>query len=100
MLSQNKKDLNDLTAVRFSVSFSQLPAAKKHTKNGAAVLSLRSFLFPDNFCQHSNCKAATRGKTGRTSVFPEFYKIEHGGAAAECHQFDPTAAVLPVKNLL
>ena len=27
--SRNKKDLNDVTAAPFSVSFSQLPAAKK-----------------------------------------------------------------------
>ena len=30
---------------------SQLPAAKKHTKNEAAVTSLRSFLFSDDFNQ-------------------------------------------------
>ena len=37
-LSRNKKDLDEFTAAPFSVSFSQLPAAKKkHTKNGAAV---------------------------------------------------------------
>ena len=41
--------LNDITATRFWVSFSQLPAVKKHTKNGAAVTSLRSFLFCDDF---------------------------------------------------
>ena len=34
-LSQNKKDLNDVTAALFSVSFSQLPAAKKHKKRGS-----------------------------------------------------------------
>ena len=33
--SRNKKDLNDVTAARFSVSFSQLPAAKKHPKLGS-----------------------------------------------------------------
>ena len=47
-LSQNKKDLNDVTATLSSVSFAQLPAAKKDTKNGAAATSLRSFLFLDN----------------------------------------------------
>ena len=47
--SRNKKDLNDVTAALFSVSFSQLPAAKKHTENRAAVTSLRSFLFRDDF---------------------------------------------------
>ena len=31
------------------MSFSQLPAAKKHTKNGAAVTSLSPFLFRDDF---------------------------------------------------
>ena len=33
--SRNKKDLNYVTAARFSVSFSQLPAAKKHPKAGS-----------------------------------------------------------------
>ena len=35
--------LNDVTAARFSVSFSQLPATKNHY-NGAAVMSLRTFI--------------------------------------------------------
>ena len=35
--------LNDVTAAPFLVSFSQLPAAKKH-RNGAAVTSLRTFV--------------------------------------------------------
>ena len=48
-LLQNKKGLNDVTAAPFSESFSQLPAAKTHTKNGTAVTSLRSFLFRDCF---------------------------------------------------
>ena len=47
--SQNKKDLNDVTAAPFFVSSSQLPAAKTQTKNGVSVTSLRSFLFRDNF---------------------------------------------------
>ena len=49
--SRHKKDLNEAhgTADPFSVSFSQLPAAKKNTEKGAAVTSLRSFLFCDNF---------------------------------------------------
>ena len=48
-LSRNKKDLNDVTAAPFSVSFSQLPAAKKHTKKGAVVTSLGFLLFRDDF---------------------------------------------------
>ena len=48
-LSRNKKDLNDVIATPFSVSFPQLPAAKKHTENGVTVTSLRSFLFRDDF---------------------------------------------------
>ena len=35
--------LNDVTAAPFSVSFSQPPAVKKDTENGAAVTSLRTF---------------------------------------------------------
>ena len=34
-LSRNKKYLNDVTAAPFLVSFSQLPAAKKHPKRGS-----------------------------------------------------------------
>ena len=52
-LSQNKKDLNDVKYAPFLVSFSQLPAAKKSTENGAAVTSLRSFLFHDDFSQYA-----------------------------------------------
>ena len=48
-LSRNKKDLNDVTAATFLVSFSQLPAARKNIENGAAVTSLRSIFFRDNF---------------------------------------------------
>ena len=33
--SRSKKDLNDVTAAPFLVSFSQLPAAKKHRKLGS-----------------------------------------------------------------
>ena len=47
--SRNKKDLIDVTAGPFLVSLSQLSAAKKNTKNRAALTSLRSFLFHDNF---------------------------------------------------
>ena len=36
--------LNDVTAALFSVSFSQLQAAKKTTKNGADVKLLRTFV--------------------------------------------------------
>ena len=50
--SRNKKDLNDVTAATFLVSFSQLPVAKKNTKKGAAVTSLRSFLFCDDSRKH------------------------------------------------
>ena len=46
-LLQNKKDLNDVTAAPFLVSFSQLPAAKK--EKTVAVTSLRSFIFHDDF---------------------------------------------------
>ena len=48
-LSQNKKNLNDITAAPFSVSFSKLPAAKKTQLKWAAVASLRFFLFRDDF---------------------------------------------------
>ena len=47
-LSRNKKDLNEVTAAPFLVSFSQLPAAKK-TEKGAAVMSIRSFLLCEDF---------------------------------------------------
>ena len=41
-LSRNKKNLNDVAAAPFMVSFSQLPTAK-NTENRATVTSLRSF---------------------------------------------------------
>ena len=44
-LSLNKKDLNDVKAALFLVSFSQLPAAEKPENQAAAVTSLRSFIF-------------------------------------------------------
>ena len=47
--SRNKKELNEVTAAPFLVSFVQLPPAKKTTENGAAVTLLRSFLFHNNF---------------------------------------------------
>ena len=47
--SRNKKDLNNVSAALFSMSFSQLPAGKKNTENGAAMTSLRLFLFCDDF---------------------------------------------------
>ena len=46
--SRNKKDLNDVTAALFSVSFSQLPAVK-NTKKGAAVMSLGTFVHSNDF---------------------------------------------------
>ena len=36
------------------MSFSQLPAAKKHTENRAAVMSSKSFLFRDDFRKKYN----------------------------------------------
>ena len=47
--SRNKKDLNEVTAAPFLVSFVQLPPAKNPTENKAAVTLLRSFLFRNNF---------------------------------------------------
>ena len=41
--------LNDVTAALFLVSFSQLPAAKQNTEEGAAVTSIRLFLFCQSF---------------------------------------------------
>ena len=46
--SQNKKDPNDVTAALFSVVFLLL-AAENKTPKTAAVTSLRSFLFRDDF---------------------------------------------------
>ena len=40
-----KNVLNDVTAAPLSISFSQLPAVKKPIKDGAAVTSLRMFIF-------------------------------------------------------
>ena len=46
--SRNKKDLNDVTAAPFSVFFCCWQLRKRHRRR-AAVMSLRSFLFSDNF---------------------------------------------------
>ena len=48
MSSQNKKDLDDVTAARFWCFFAA-GSWEKYTKNGAAVTSLRFFLFCDDF---------------------------------------------------
>ena len=45
--------LNDVTAAPCSVSFSQLPAAKKYTKNGAAVTSSRMFVQRKDFIRQT-----------------------------------------------
>ena len=56
--SRNKKDLNDITAAPFWVFM--LLAAEKDTENGAAVTSLKSFLFCDDFRDQENvCKFLT-----------------------------------------
>ena len=46
--------LNDVTAAPFLVSFLQLAAEKKHTKNGAAVTSLRMFVCSNEFSANLN----------------------------------------------
>ena len=67
-LSRNKKNLSNLSTPPFSVSFSQLPAAKKHTENEAAVTSLRSFLFRDDFNNIKNLvKSLEHGISDTTS---------------------------------
>ena len=48
-LSQNKKDLNYFTAALILVSFFSAASSKKNTEKRAAVTSLRSFLFRDDF---------------------------------------------------
>ena len=47
--SQNKKELNDVTAGPFLVLFFAAGSWEKETENGAAVTSLSSFLFRDDF---------------------------------------------------
>ena len=47
--SRNKKDLKDITAAPFFGVFFSAASSKKNTVNGAAVTSLRSFLFLDDF---------------------------------------------------
>ena len=46
--SRIKKDPNDVIAAPFSVFFAA-GSWEKDTENGAAVISLRSFLFRDDF---------------------------------------------------
>ena len=47
--SQNKKDLNDVTAAWFLVRFFAAGSWEKDTKNRAAVMSLKSFSLRDDF---------------------------------------------------
>ena len=47
--SQNKKDLNDVTAAPFLFLFFAAGRREKDTKNGAAVTSLRTFVHCNNF---------------------------------------------------
>ena len=48
-LSQNKKDLNDVTAALFLVGFFAAGSWEKERESGAAATSLRSLLFRDDF---------------------------------------------------
>ena len=47
--SRNKKDLNNITVAPFLVGFFAAGSWEKNIENGAAVTSLRSFLFHDDF---------------------------------------------------
>ena len=47
LLSMNV--LNEFTTAPFSVSFSQLPAVKVNTENGAALMLLRTFIQSNDF---------------------------------------------------
>ena len=47
--SQNKKDLNDVTAAPFLVVSYAAGSWEKDTKNGAAVTSLRTFVCSNAF---------------------------------------------------
>ena len=47
--SQNKKDLNDVTAAPFLFLFFAAGRREKDTKNGAAVMSLRMFVRSSTF---------------------------------------------------
>ena len=62
--------LKDVTAAPFLVSFSQLPSAK-NTQNNAAVTSLRSFLFRDDFSVRwffRKCKRDHKEYTGSSRL--------------------------------
>ena len=54
--SQNKKDLNDVSAALFSVFFAA-GSWEKDTENGLAVTSLRSFLFRYDFSYYVKLEA-------------------------------------------
>ena len=49
--SRNKKDFNDVSAVPFLVSFSQLPAAKKKHQRGGSCDVIKVLLICDDFNQ-------------------------------------------------
>ena len=48
-------------------SFSQLPSAKKNTKNGAAMTSLRPFAFRDDFKYFMPCPLWVQNDFGKES---------------------------------
>ena len=58
--SQNKKDLNDVTAAWFLVRFFAAGSWEKDTKNRAAVMSLKSFLLRDDFTLDSGINIPLR----------------------------------------
>ena len=60
--------LNDVTAALFLMSFSQLPAVKKDTKNGASVTSLRTSVGSNDLSIHN--RRLNRFLVGKTEVLP------------------------------
>ena len=63
--SQNRKDLNNFTASPFSVAFLVAGNWEKDTKNGAAVKSLKSFLFCNDFNMGDTYMRKIGKKNGR-----------------------------------
>ena len=59
--SRNKKNLNDAKVAGFSWFFFAAGSLENDTENGAAVMSLRFFLFCDDFSKDS--KEKTKKKT-------------------------------------
>ena len=78
--SPNRKDLNNFTASPFSVAFLVAGNWEKDTKNRAAVKSLKSFLFCNDFNMGDTYMQDWQKKWQTLcNSFFQYFKIEERG---------------------